>query len=117
MEKRSSRKKLLTISLVCLISANQALAGKVILVEHFGIDTDDNIVSVYKDIYNMDHIDSIDLETDRRCEEGTITFRKVDGEEHDWEYKRDVCDLFDDLLDFLEDEDELLFKMEWSPLD
>jgi len=70
----------------------------------------------YTDIYRLDFIREVHFNSDKECSEGYLELTFINGKEETWEYK-DVCDIRDDFLDFLEDEDEAVFKIEWVPLD
>jgi len=70
----------------------------------------------YTDVYRLDFIREVHFNSDKGCSEGNLELTFINGKQETWEYK-DVCDIRDDFLDFLEDEDEAVFRIEWVPLD
>jgi hypothetical protein len=105
-----------SVFLLGTLLSSSALAGKMIVVEHAGYNSDNDIVARYRDIFSVDFLKEISLDADARCRAGTITLSRENGDDRDRDYGDDVCELFDDLIDFLEDEDELIFRMKWEPV-
>ncbi|MGB1879349.1 MAG: hypothetical protein ACPHTD_01405 [Gammaproteobacteria bacterium] len=113
----SKRTQLGALIVLLTLGAPTASAEKFVQVLHQGRDTSGKIVSYYRDVTSVAQLRGLHMESDADCENGYIEWTDMKDHTPRWEYKEDICERWEKLVDFLEDDDEYLFTMKWVPLD